>query len=258
MNPQLQIALVQTQLIWEDRLANLDRITLLLDNCHIDTQLIILPEMFTSGFTMNPEKVAETMLGDTVKWLKQQAKTRNAAITGSLVIEENGHYYNRLLFVHPSGEIQFYNKRHTFTLAGEHTVYTAGNKQLVIDYLGWKICPLICYDLRFPVWARNTSDYDVLLYVANWPKPRVTAWDALLKARAIENMCYCIGVNRVGVDANNHEYSGHSAVYNVLGEQVTFSKTEGLLHATLHKNEIETYRKKLQFLNDRDSFSLIV
>jgi predicted amidohydrolase len=257
MNPQLQIALVQTQLFWEDVQANLNHITKLLDDCYTDTQLIILPEMFTSGFTMNPKKVAETMTGDTVKWLKQQAKTRNAAITGSLVIEENGHYYNRLLFVHPSGEIQFYNKRHTFTLAGEHKVYTAGNKQLAIDYLGWKICPLICYDLRFPVWARNTSDYDVLLYVANWPKPRVTAWDALLRARAIENMCYCIGVNRVGVDANNHEYSGHSAVYDVLGEQLTFSETEGVLHATLHKSEIETYRKKLQFLNDRDSFSLI-
>ena len=134
---------------------------------------------------------------------------------------ENGNYYNRSVFVLPSGEIETYDKKHTFTLAGEHKVYTAGTSKNIINYKGWKICPLICYDLRFPVWARNVENYDVLLYVANWPKPRVNAWDALLKPRAIENMSYCIGVNRVGLDANSHEYCGHSAAYDVLGAQIT-------------------------------------
>jgi predicted amidohydrolase len=175
-----------------------------------------------------------------------------------LVVEENGYYYNRLLFVHPDGVVESYDKRHTFTLAGENEVYSAGTQKLIVNYKGWKICPLICYDLRFPVWARNVENYDVLIYVANWPKVRIAAWDALLKARAIENMSYCIGVNRVGLDGNNHEYSGHSAAYDVLGKRLDTIPTdkEAIEIVTLNKKDLEIYRMKLNFLEDRDEFSL--
>ena len=214
--------------------------------------------MFTSGFTMNATSVAETMKGDTINWLRQLANKSQAAITGSLVIVENDDYYNRLVFVEPSGRMTTYDKRHTFTLAGEHKVYTAGTEKVILDYKGWKICPMVCYDLRFPVWARNTEDYDLLLYVANWPKIRVNAWDILLKARAIENMAYCIGVNRVGLDGNNYEYSGHSAAYDVLGNRIDSipESKEAIEVVTLEKNHITKYREKLGFLKDRDAFNL--
>jgi predicted amidohydrolase len=215
--------------------------------------------MFTTGFTMNAEKVAEPMDGKTVLWMKKQALKKNAAIVGSIVIKEGHSYFNRLLFVEPTGNIQTYDKRHTFTLAGEDKIYKAGTNRTIIDFKGWKICPLICYDLRFPVWARNTEDYDVLLYVANWPKPRILAWDTLLKARAIENMCYCIGVNRIGIDEGQNEYSGNTAVYDVLGNEITTIKpnreqTEVVL---LEKKHIAFYRNKLKFLNDKDAFNLL-
>ena len=258
MHKHLKIALIQTDLVWENPAQNRINISNKISDIEKDTHVIILPEMFATGFTMNASKVAETMNGETVNWMKAWAKKVDAAIVGSLVIIENNAYYNRLLFVEPSGLISIYDKRHTFTLVGEHNIYNAGTEKIIIDYKGWKICPLICYDLRFPVWARNTHNYDVLLYVANWPKPRISAWDTLLKARAIENMCYCIGVNRVGVDGVNSQYSGHSAVYNVLGEQVTAFKPneEQILVITLEKRHIEAYRSKFKFLDDRDSFTI--
>ncbi|WP_046757810.1 amidohydrolase [Kordia jejudonensis] len=258
-NQELHVALVQTNLVWEHPAENRIQLHKKINTIADTVDLIILPEMFTSGFTMNPASVAETMDGETIALLKNLAKEKNAAITGSLVISESGNHYNRFVFVFPSGEIETYDKRHTFTLAGEHEVYTAGTFKNIITYKDWKICPLICYDLRFPVWARNVENYDVLLYVANWPKPRISAWDALLKARAIENMSYCIGVNRVGLDANSHEYPGHSAVYDVLGEKLTNleSGKEEIAFATLTKSNIETYRNKLKFLNDKDTFELL-
>lgn len=223
-----------------------------------EIDLIVLPEMFTTGFTMNASEVAEPHRGTSFQWMQEQAKLKNAAITGSLIIEEDGNFYNRLYFVFPDGSFQQYDKRHTFTLAGEHEVFESGKERIVIEYKGWRICPLICYDLRFPVWARNTSDYDVLIYCANWPKKRISAWDTLLKARAIENMSYCVGVNRVGLDGNGHEYIGHSAVYNVLGEQFEnpFFESEGIHKVTLNKDQLIATRKHLQFLNDRDRFTL--
>jgi len=245
-------------LVWENPSQNRLNFLNKIDSITQPIDIIVLPEMFTSGFTMNPKDVAETMQGETVSWMKSIASKKQAAITGSLIIKENDNYYNRLLFVHPNGEINSYDKRHTFTLAGEDKVYTAGTKKLIVAFKGWGICPLICYDLRFPVWARNTENYEVLIYVANWPKPRVNAWDALLKARAIENMSYCIGVNRVGLDANNHEYSGHSAAYDVLGNRLDttpFDK-EAISIVTLDKTELENYRNKLNFLNDKDEFTL--
>ena len=254
----LKIALIQSDLVWENPKQNRENFSDKINAINQEVNLVILPEMFTTGFTMNAVDIAETMQGETVKWMQELATKKQVAITGSVIISEDNKYYNRLLFVHPSGKIETYNKRHTFTLAGEDKVYSAGTDKFIINYKGWKICPLVCYDLRFPVWARNTEDYDVLLYVANWPKPRINAWNALLKARAIENMCYCIGVNRVGLDTNNYEYSGNSAVYNVLGEEISnispnIEQTEILV---LDKNHIKTNREKLQFLNDRDDFNL--
>ena len=259
MSNTLTVAVIQTHLIWEDPQANRELFEAKL-NTISDVDLIVLPEMFTSGFTMNAPAVAETMDGETINWLKSIASEKQAAITGSLVISENGNYYNRLVFVEPSGKIWQYDKRHTFTLAGEHKVYTAGTEQVIINYKGWKICPLICYDLRFPVWARNTEDYDLVMYVANWPKVRVSAWDALLQARAIENMSYCIGVNRIGLDGNNYEYTGHSAVYDVLGHRLdSIPENEEVVETvTLQKEHLNKYREKLGFLKDQDRFNLEV
>ncbi|TYA60068.1 amidohydrolase [Formosa maritima] len=258
MQNELKIALIQTELFWENPEQNRIHFTKKIEEISKSVDLIVLPEMFTTGFTMNPKKVAETMFGETVVWMQNLALLEQTAIMGSMVISEDGKFYNRMLFVHPNGIIETYDKKHTFTLAGEDKVYTAGQSKLLVTYKGWKICPLICYDLRFPVWARNVEDYDVLIYVANWPKVRITAWDALLKARAIENMSYCVGVNRVGLDDNGHEYSGHSAVYDVLGHKLDNipENLEATEVITLSKSHIKTYREKLNFLSDKDAFKL--
>ena len=258
MKETLNVAIIQSNLVWENPIQNRINFTQKIDAITEAVDLIVLPEMFTSGFTMRPKAVAETMEGDTIIWLKEWALKKQTAIVGSLAIEEKSNYYNRLIFVHPNGDLETYDKRHTFTLAGESKVYKHGNETPIINYKGFKIRPLICYDLRFPVWSRIKEDYDVLLYVANWPKARITAWDTLLKARAIENMSYCIGVNRVGLDANNYEYPGHSAVFDVLGESITNFKpnTEGLAIVSISKYHIENTRKKLRFLEDKDVFNL--
>lgn len=254
----MKIALIQTELSWENPNENKALLQEKINAISQYVDLIVLPEMFTSGFTMNPQNVAQTMHGEAVSWLKETAKNKDCAITGSLVIEENGNYFNRLVFVFPTGEIQTYDKRHLFTLAGEDKVYTAGKDKLIVEYKGFKICPLICYDLRFPVFARNVEDYDVLIYVANWPKPRVNAWDILLKARAVENMSYVIGVNRVGTDANNLEYIGHSQAVDFLGNYIQEpQEIEGVFIVELDKNEMLETRKKLNFLNDRDKFQIL-
>ena len=254
----LRVVLIQADLAWENPEQNRANFTNTIHAISQEIDLIVLPEMFNTGFTMDPHKVAETMHGETINWLKDIAKEKNCAITGSLIIQEDNKYHNRLIFVFPQGEIKAYDKRHTFTLAGEDKVYTAGEKKLIVDYKGWKICPMICYDLRFPVWARNTEDYDLLIYVANWPKPRIAAWNALLIARAIENMTYCIGVNRVGLDANAYEYIGHSSVYDSLGNSISNipESVEDALMVTLNMEHLRKAREKLGFLDDRDSFNL--
>lgn len=253
----MKVTLIQSALVWENPAANRKHFEQKINAVSEDVDLIVLPEMFTSGFTMNPTAVAETMQGETIGWLQALAKARNCAITGSLVIQENGNYYNRLVFVFPSGEIQFYDKRHLFTLAGEDKVYRSGNQKIVIDYLGWRICPLICYDLRFPAFSRNSEEYDLLIYVASWPKIRTNAWDALLKARAIENMSYAIGVNRLGTDANGYEYIGHSQAIDFLGHYILEPVTsEGNFSVLLDKEIMVETRQKLGFLNDRDSFEI--
>ncbi len=258
MQDQLKIAYLQSDLIWEDPKQNRKHFKQKIEDITKPVDVILLPEMFTTGFTMNAKDNAETMTGKSVEWMQKIANSKNAALVGSLTIEENNAFYNRLCFVEPDGTIHKYDKRHTFSLAGEDKVFSAGNDKLVIDFRGWKICPLICYDLRFPVWSRNIEDYDLLLYVANWPKPRIQAWDALLKARAIENMTYCIGVNRIGVDEKENEYCGHSAAYDVLGNVMLPIKPNKDLTeiVTLERSHITFYRNKLRFLNDKDRFTL--
>jgi predicted amidohydrolase len=258
MQDNLKVAIIQSDLVWEQTEQNRELFAEKIKQVREAVDIIILPEMFTSGFTMNPSRIAETMQGKTVQWMKKIASKSNAAICGSFVILENDTYFNRFLFVAPDGNIEYYNKRHTFTLAGESEVYKAGNEKIIITYKGWRLCPLICYDLRFPVWARNTENYDALIYVANWPKPRIEAWDTLLKARAIENMSYCVGVNRIGFDDNNHEYTGHSAVYDGLGKQLISLEDgkEGIEIVSLNKEHLTTIRNNLKFLDDKDYFTV--
>ena len=252
MQSNLSIVGIQANLVWENADRNIAFFEKKISTLQASVDLVVLPEMFSTGFTMNAQKNAQKMNGKTVSWMQKMAEKYQVAILGSLVIQDNKSYYNRLVFVHPSKKIEVYNKRHLFSLAGEDKVYTSGTKRLIIEYKGWKICPLICYDLRFPVWSRNTENYDVLIYVANWPVARIKAWDTLLKARAIENMSYVIGVNRVGTDANNYDYSGNSLVVNYLGEELSALKNmeEGIVEATLEKNQQEEIRRKLSFLND--------
>ncbi|HEY9186204.1 MAG TPA: amidohydrolase [Salegentibacter sp.] len=258
MSKTLNTALLQVDLKWEDPQANRSLFSKEIKALSDEVDLIILPEMFTTGFSMNAEKLAERNDGLSFNWMVEMASLKDAAVTGSLIITEDGKYYNRLFFVYPDGSYKSYDKRHTFTLAKEDRTYTAGEDRLIVSYKGWKICPLICYDLRFPVWSRNTEDYDLLIYVANWPDKRVAAWDALLKARAIENMSYCIGINRTGTDGGGHDYSGHSAAYDCLGENLTGENREMpfVEEVSLDKDHLEKTRKQLKFLQDRDEFTL--
>ena len=254
----MKVAVIQSPLVWEDPQLNRNYFEAKINTIVSEVDLIVLPEMFTTGFTMQAEAVAETMQGQTMLWLQSLAKARKCAITGSLIVTEDGKFYNRMVFVFPTGEVQQYDKRHLFTLAGENLVFTAGTEKIIIEYKGWKICPLICYDLRFPIFSRNTENYDMLIYVANWPKTRINAWDTLLKARAIENMSYTIGVNRLGVDGTNLEYVGHSQIVDYLGNSVLEpQKGEGVFIAELDKNRLLDTRKKLDFLKDQDQFQLL-
>jgi omega-amidase len=253
----MKIALIQSDLYWEDPSENRKNFESKINQIDSEVDLIILPEMFSTGFSMNASNVAETMQGETILWMQNIAKQRNCAITGSLIITENNQYFNRMLFVFPSGEIQHYDKRHLFSLAGEDQTYKSGTEKVIVDYLGWKICLQVCYDLRFPVFARNVENYDLLLYVANWPKVRTNAWDILLKARAVENLSYVVGVNRIGFDAHNYEHIGHSQVVDFLGNYILEpQETEGVFIVELDKNEMLETRKKLNFLSDKDVFEI--
>ena len=257
MKEKLIVALVQIDLVWENPKLNRNLIEkkILDEKSKID--LFILPEMFTSGFTMDPKTVAESMQGDSIIWLKKLSKTKSAAICGSLVISEKKCFYNRFVFVEPNGCISYYDKRHTFNMAGEGESYCSGSNMGLIEYKGWKILLRICYDLRFPVWSRNINDYELLIYVANWPSPRINAWDNLITARAIENVSYCIGVNRIGLDKNKNSYPGHSLVIDSLGKKILNLKNKiGIYITELDKNHIKTTRTSLPFLDDKDSFTL--
>lgn len=258
MAQNLKTALLQVDLVWEDIEANRRNFEEKIKQLSADVDLIILPEMFTTGFSMNAEKLAEPANGPSYIWMQKMASEKNAAVTGSIITSEKGLFYNRLYFVFPDGSSEKYDKKHTFTLAKENETYASGREKLIVNYKGWKICPLVCYDLRFPVWARNTEDYDLLIYVANWPAPRVHAWDILLQARAIENMSYCIGVNRVGRDGKDLDYVGHSAIYDSLGKRVSKNSSETSFseEVILNKDHLNETRSQLRFLQDRDKFTL--
>lgn len=253
---ELRISLIQSDLFWEDPQANLETFSEKLKALYHTTDLVILPEMFTTGFSMKPEGLASD---DSIfEYLEAHAQKGGFAIYGSVMFKTEAGFVNRGIFMRPDGTTTTYDKRHTFTLAGEHKVYDRGAQPVIATFLGWRINLQICYDLRFPVFSRNVQDYDLLIYVANWPVPRVNAWDALLKARAIENMSYCVGVNRVGTDGTGMDYNGHSQVYDVLGNELVTHpwETVGVKTCLLDKEHIAHYRNKLKFLNDRDSFTL--
>ncbi len=249
----LRVTLVQSDLHWEDKAANLRQFTEKLNGLAGVTSLVVLPEMFTTGFTMNAGPLAEPTDGPTLDWMRQQAHQLDAVVTGSIIARENGNYYNRLLWVRPDGTYQKYDKRHLFTLAEEQHTYTPGQERLLVELKGWTVLPLICYDLRFPAWSRNLEDYHLLLYVANWPEMRRRAWQSLLAARAIENQAYTIGLNRVGKDGKDFPYTGDSSVFDFAGEELLhLAQAEGVFTLRLSFEAQEAFRRKLPFLADRD------
>ncbi len=259
----LTITTIQTALHWEDKKANLQMLEEKIMGIEERTELVVLPEMFSTGFSMKPAELAETMDGETVQWMKRVAAQKKIILTGSLIIKEQDNYYNRLVWMLPNGLHGVYNKRHRFAFAGEDKEYTAGNKRLIASVKGWKINLQVCYDLRFPVWARQQSqpegpEYDILIYVANWPEKRSHAWKTLLQARAIENQCYVIGVNRVGNDGNEIYHSGDSMVIDPLGEVLYYKKDDEDVHTiTLQQEQLDVIRAKLPFLKDADGFMIL-
>lgn len=251
----LKISLIQSELYWEDKQANLSAFGEKIRGLKGQQHIIILPEMFSTGFSMSPHKLAETMDGDTVNWMKETAASAHTILTGSVIIEDEGKFYNRMLWVLPNGTVGHYDKRHLFSYAGEQEQYTQGSKRFIASVNGWKICLQVCYDLRFPVWSRNTDNYDVLLYAANWPETRNTAWEALLQARAIENLCFVAGVNRVGTDGNGHQYIGNSSIYGPAGDLIWKETGHETIHtATFSYHALSEFRKRFAFLEDRDNF----
>jgi len=249
----MRTTLIQTNLHWEDPVANRKMFSAKFTNLTGKTDLVVIPEMFTTGFTMQSKVLAETMDGTTVSWLRASATKIGAVITGSMIIRDGDQFFNRLLWATPAGDVIYYDKKHLFTLAGEHKHFSAGTKRIVIEYKDWKICPLICYDLRFPEWSRNTDNYDLLLYVASWPDRRREAWQTLLKARAIENQCYTIGVNRVGEDGSKLSYAGDSTLIDFAGKSLlAIEKVEGVFTAEISLTERRDFTRKLPFLSDQD------
>jgi predicted amidohydrolase len=274
----LTITTIQTNLVWENKVANLQALEKKINELEEKTEIVVLPEMFSTGFSMQPQLFAETMDGETVQWMKEITAKNKIILTGSLIIEEEGKFYNRLIWMLPNGQFGYYDKRHLFGYAEEDLHYTAGSKRLIASVKGWKINLQICYDLRFPAWARNrvlhsendttensmddvgtemiVPEYDILIYVANWPERRSHAWKTLLCARAIENQCYVIGVNRVGRDGNNINHSGNSLVIDPLGEVLYhMAEEEDIFTITLQKEHLLEIRNKFPFWKDGDFFS---
>jgi len=268
-SPQLRLSLVQTTLIWENPKANLENFESLLLPLKGQTDLVILPEMFNTGFSMDSLKLAEPANGLTFSWMQKMAKELNAALVGSVITEENGAFFNRLFWVEPDGNSDFYNKRHLFRMAGEHEHFAAGNKRLIVEYKGFKIMPLVCYDLRYPVWSRNQNkvnetrtevkpEYDLMIYVANWPKPRTATWSSLLVARAIENQAFVAGVNRVGEDGNGIEYDGASALIDPKGDVISNFQLgeEAIKTFTIKLDDLNAFREKFPVGLDSDGFEI--
>jgi len=258
----LTFSLIQTNLHWENKAANLAMLEQKVRSI-ANTQVVVLPEMFSTGFSMAPNGLAESMEGETVAWMRRLAAEKRIILTGSIIAQEDSNYFNRLIWMQPNGLCGIYDKRHLFSLAGEHKYYTAGTKKLVASANGWKVNLLVCYDLRFPVWSRqppldDEGRYDVLVYVANWPERRAHAWRSLLVARAIENQCYVIGVNRVGNDGNDIYHSGNSMVINALGDILYYKEhDEDVYTISLQKEHLAEVRDKMRFLDDADQFLIL-
>jgi omega-amidase len=254
----LKVTLVQPDMIWKSPRENLEKYTELLMVSEQPTDLVLLPEMFPTGFCMEPEILAENMDGDTIRWMKRTAESLNCAVAGSLIIRENRRFFNRLVFIDPNENFTWYDKRHLFRMGNEEVKFTAGLNRLIVPWKGWRICFKICYDLRFPVWSRNQDDYDILVYLANWPAARGDVWNTLLKARAIENQCYAIGVNRIGTDGNGILYAGNSMVIHpkgaVIGEIIDTVDTTKTF--ALSWDEIKSFREKFPVWRDRDEFEI--
>lgn len=259
MDNLLKITVFQGYLFWENIDKNLQNISLRLSGIREKTNLIILPEMFNTGFTMNAPALAEPMGGKTMEWMQKTAVQFDAVVTGTLIIQENDKYYNRLIWMRPDGSYECYDKRHLFALGKEHQTYTAGDKKLIVELNGWKICPMICYDLRFPVWLRNVGgEYDLLLFVANWPEKRALHWRSLIPARAIENQAYVIGVNRVGHDGNEVYHSGDSTCIDPNGNVVYYKRDEEDVYTfSINAEEVKKVRRALPFLKDADEFEIL-
>ena len=259
----MDITLIQSELYWEDREANLEMLDKSLSSLE-DTDLVVLPEMFNTAFSNRSESLSESMDGPTVTWMKEHALKGNFTLTGSLMIKDNDAYFNRLLWVSPDGKVEYYNKRHLFRMAGEHDHFNAGKERVIVELNGWRVMLQVCYDLRFPVFSRNRYrdgrfEYDLILYVANWPKPRHLAWSTLLRARAIENLVYCIGVNRIGTDANGLAYQGGSAIIDYLGTPLKEADHEPcILRSTISKEKLFDFRAKFPTGLDSDRFDLKV
>ena len=254
---KLKITIIQPDMIWENQGANLKKCSEMISEIGT-TDVIVFPEMFTTGFSMQPIILKEKMDGVAVNWMKNVAAEKNAAVIGSLIIEDGDKIFNRAVWVYPDGKIEKYDKRHLFTMGQEPLFYSPGNGKTVIEYKGWKFCPLICYDLRFPVWARNTENYDVLMYVANWPSPRHHHWKSLLVARAVENQSYCIGVNRTGIDGTGLHYSGDSCLISPKGVAEFLGEDECIKTFELSYTELHDYRKIFPLLEDRDEFQILI
>lgn len=256
----LIITTIQTQLFWEDVQKNLEHFDKKINEIDGPIDIIVLPEMFTTGFTMNPIKLAEQHGGTGLQWMLNKSKEKNCVIVGSISVIENNNYFNRLYWTSPDGTYEYYDKRHLFRMGNEHQYYKSGDKKLIIEYKGWKICPLVCYDLRFPVWSRNRKDstYDVLIYVANWPEVRSYPWKQLLIARAIENQAYVIGVNRIGEDGNQIKHSGDTAIINPRGEIIsqTMAHQDRAETTNLSFNYLQEFRKVFPVMMDGDDFEI--
>ena len=256
LTQDLKVALIQSELVWQDPAANRARFASLIDSA-ANADLILLPEMFTAGFGMDPQRFAEPPESVTLQWMADQAAQSGAVICGSYGVAVEGGVVNRLIWMRPDGTHAYYDKRHLFRMAGEHQRYRAGKDKLIVELNGWRVCPMVCYDLRFPVWCRNRNDYDLLIFVANWPAPRAEHWRALLKARAIENLACVAAVNRVGVDGNGLEYSGDSALIDAQGEILLEPKSApGVFWATLESQRIMDYRKRFPADLDADKFMI--
>jgi len=257
MKNSLNITLIQTSLFWENVEKNLSHFDKLISEIS-ETDIILLPEMFNTAFCPKSNHLAETMEGETVSWMKEIAKNKNSAIAGTLMVREGEKVFNRLVWISKNGTIHTYDKHHLFSLIKEERYISKGTGRLIVEEDGWRICPLICYDLRFPVFSRNDVDYDVLIYLANWPVKRIEAWDTLLKARSIENQCYTIGVNRVGKDGDGIPFNGHSKVFDAFGKKLLSAtkNIEEVLQIEISLDDLKLKRRQMNFLQDRDNFTL--